>query len=380
MDERGPLHKAKRKGISTSTGSERALSGRISLELQHISDSWRPFNELVLSTTNRCTAHCRDCPVVPSDYPLRRMTLDEMKTVVDKVRALGSLHWVTFTGGESFLLGVELASAIQYVSSHGVCSRVVTNAYWATNPQRTSRWLAKLQESGLTEMQVSCDDYHQEYVPLANIRRVNDAAADLGIPLLIVHRSRPGGIITVPFLSDYLGVSLREWQAGGPNPPNHVITTVPNIPIRDGFRQARGVASRAYADARADGWQGPCGGVLQSIVVFPDLSVRICCGIAISGIPELTIGNIAESDLSTILERGFRDFVANWLALEGPSSMLEFVTAQMPDHTLPDRYVDPCHVCNTLLTREDTRAVLLAHAAQAALGFLHRRSEIEVSE
>ena len=97
-------------------------------------------------------------------------------------------------------------------------------------------------------------------------------------------------------------------------------------------------------------WSGACKSVLKSIVVFPDLSVQICCGIALTDIPELTIGSLKKSSLLDILKSGNRDLIANWLALEGPSSVLDFVRSKDPTIDLPEQYLGRCHVCNELFT------------------------------
>jgi hypothetical protein len=335
----------------------------------------RGLSELVFSTTNRCTAKCEDCPIVPSVDPPARIKYEDMIRIVDQVRSWGSLRLVVFTGGEAFLLGKDLRSAVAYAAQSGILTRIVTNAYWAKSRDRAVRVLAELKEAGLSELNISCDDYHQAFVPLDNVRNANAAAAQIGLPALLVHRQKPGGEITPQFLSKYFGVELRVWRQGGENPDNNVICTSRNVPIRATRRATDAVQVDVQDDDRQ--WTGACKSVLRSIVVFPDLSVQICCGIALSSIPELTIGSLSETDLLEILKRGNQDLIANWLALEGPSSILSFVREKDPDIRLPSQYVGRCHLCNELFTNPRVRKVLAEHAEERRDGLLMMRGVLD---
>ena len=111
-------------------------------------------------------------------------------------------------------------------------TRIITNAFWAKSKERAVAKLTELKEAGLTELTISCDDYHQAFVPLANVKRANEAAIEVGLPCLLVHRRKPGGHLTVESLSEALGVNLHVFKQGQCNPGNNVISTGGNIPIR----------------------------------------------------------------------------------------------------------------------------------------------------
>jgi Radical SAM superfamily len=332
----------------------------------------RGLSELVFSTTNRCNARCQDCPIVPSINSPMRLKLDDMIRIVDGVYGWGGLRLVVFTGGEAFLLGKDLHKAVAYISEKGILTRIVTNAFWAKSKERALDILGDLKVAGLTELNISCDDYHQAFIPLENVKNANAAALEIGLPALLIHRRKVGGTITVKYLSKYLGVDLHIWRKGKVNPANNVICTSRNIPLHAGSSaQTWEIAS----DERE--WMGPCSSVLRSIIVFPDLSVQMCCGIALNGIPELKIGSLVDTDLLTILKQGNQDLITNWLALEGPSSILEFVRSKKPDINLPEGYVGRCHLCNELFTNGEARRVLAEHAAERREGLLMMRAALD---
>ena len=177
------------------------------------------------------------------------------------------------------------------MTDSGILTRIVTNAFWAKSREKAVRILGDLKNAGLSELNISCG-ITQAFVPLDNVKNANEAAAEIGLPALLVHRQKVGGKITVEFLSKYLGVELHVWRQGEVNPDNNVISTSRNVPIR-----ATSVGSNAVQVDFPDNdreWTGACKSVLRSIVVFPDLSVQICCGIALNSIPELTIGSLSK--------------------------------------------------------------------------------------
>jgi len=333
----------------------------------------RGLRELVFSVTNRCTARCQDCPVVHNGEPPATLTPAVMKPIVDDVYGWGSLGLVVFTGGEPFLLGDDLREMVAYVARLGVYTRIVTNAYWAKSKEAALATLSEMKAAGLTEINFSCDEYHQEFIPMEYIRNANDAAAEIGLPALLAFRRKPGGSLTPETLSSALGVKLELFDRKSKNPDNHVVHVGRNLPILSD-------SQRPYteADEIEVGFHGACRSVLGNIVIAPDLHVRICCGIARHTIPELTIGSLKEERLAVILERGNQDLIANWLALEGPSSILDFVRAKDPEISLPaDGYVGICHACNQIFSNARAREILRRYGAEHQTALLMMRGALD---
>jgi hypothetical protein len=172
-----------------------------------------------------------------------------------------------------------------------------------------------------------------------------------------------GGQITVESLSKYLGAKLAIFRRGLENPKFNAILTGPNIPLyagREGRREELSGAGREEGDS----WRGACNSVLRSIIVFPDCRVHICCGIASCSIPELYVGSLVDDGLLSILQRANQDLIVNWLALEGPASIVDFVRSQDPTIDLPTHYVNRCHACHTVFTHLRARHVLQSHASE----------------
>ena len=320
----------------------------------------RGLSEIVFSVTNQCPARCTDCPIVHEGMPPASLDAEFMIQVIKELLPWKSLGLVVFTGGEPFLCRQELRQTIAFAASHDILTRIVTNAYWATSKTRAKEILRELKDAGLTEINISCDDFHQEFIPLENIKNANEAALEENVPALLALRQCPEGKITVPFLSSFLGIPLQEYRRGQENPDNNIFLPGKNIPIKTGYWERPCSEGKELSAS----WTDPCDSVLSKIVISPDKKVEICCGIASGSIKEFYIGSLEEEGLFQILQKGNEDLIANWLALAGPASILEFVLSKEPTLDIPDNYVNRCHLCNELFTREEVRQILREHAVE----------------
>ena len=257
----------------------------------------------------------------------------------------------------------------------GLSTRIVTNAYWAKSKPRALEILGELKTIGLTEINISCDDYHQAFIPLERVKNANEAATEIGLPALLAHRRKPRGQLTVEYLSTYLGVELHHYREGEKNPDNNVICTGRNVPLDSSTTPGEEVPCE-FPETDSD-WMGTCPSVLRSVVISSDRHVQICCGIARIDIPELAIGCLDDDDLLSILKRGNRDLIVNWLAVEGPSSILEFVREKDPTLDLPTHYVNRCHLCNDSSLERTFVEYCPAHAVERREAILLMRGALD---
>ncbi len=93
----------------------------------------------------------------------------------------GERTLVHLTGGEPFLNYPRLARILQLSSEKGLrgLEKVETNASWCKNEQTVREKLEKLQEFGLTTLQFSTDAYHQEFIPLEQVKLGVKVAAEV---------------------------------------------------------------------------------------------------------------------------------------------------------------------------------------------------------
>ena len=107
-------------------------------------------------------------------------------------------------------------------------------------------------------------------------------------------------------------------------------------------------------------WDRACSRVLEQLVFTPQKELSICCGVASPYIKEFRF-KIHGNDLLTAIENANADFITNWLSLEGPYGMMRFIKKHDPSIKFHESYVQSCHLCNDIFTRDDTRSVLRKH-------------------
>lgn len=145
-------------------------------------------SSLTILSTYRCTAACRECcfessPKIRGGIPPERILqyIDEAAETFAP-----TLKLIVFSGGECFLSGKNLDAAIARANSHGLAVRCVTNGFWAVTPERAEKRVLELKSAGLSELNISTGDEHQEFVPFERVVNAAIAAAANDIAALIV--------------------------------------------------------------------------------------------------------------------------------------------------------------------------------------------------
>ena len=141
---------------------------------------------LSLLTTMYCTAKCRNCCFQCSPQRRDRMSLNDIKFYIDYVtREFPSIKLVVFSGGECVSLKKDLLNSICYAQTVGLKTRIVTNAFWASDYKKAYKMLSSLKDAGLDEINYSTGDDHQEWVSYENIVNACLAAKNLGFNVLV---------------------------------------------------------------------------------------------------------------------------------------------------------------------------------------------------
>lgn len=336
------------------------------------------IGKIAFSVTHSCPISCKYC--VTRSRPGKGPSLDAgfMKAVIDEVMAIAPLSTVVFTGGEALLELRAVEETIRHATAQGIWTRIVSNAFWAKQPATALRVLQRLRRAGLSEINISCDDLHQEHLPIENVRNAFDAAKRCGLPVLIAHKKVAGGRITPEYLSSVLGVELTEYAPGDVcNEASNLYSTSLTVPIGTGVESLPLEDYILYPE-HACAWMHPCGAVLDGLVIAPDRQLHLCCGMMEQTNPELSLGRVEPGRIAELLYAANSDLLANWLALEGPYGLMQFIRQRAPQVTFAERFVNSCHLCNDIFTRPDCRKVLAECAAEKEAELSLRRGILEV--
>lgn len=131
--------------------------------------------------TYRCTSSCGHCFVWGSPDQQGTFTLEGVRAVLAQARALGTIEWIYFEGGEPFLFYPILVAGVREAAALGFQVGVVTNGFWATALEDAAAWLQPLAGS-LQQLSVSTDLFHADERISHESEFATAAAAQLGIP------------------------------------------------------------------------------------------------------------------------------------------------------------------------------------------------------
>lgn len=302
-----------------------------------------------------------------------------MCKTIDEMRALEDLKLVVFTGGEPLLLKDHVIKTVRHAASLDIWTRIVTNAFWAKTAAAAQETLKELTDAGLREINFSCDDFHQEHIPIENIRNAVEATLAAGLSMLIAHKQVKNGKISESNLSQLLGKPMRRFNPGRKKQPRYLYDTGFTIPVGHGSEHLSEDLHIVYPTEDDIQWKTPCSGVLSSTIIGPERDLRLCCGMIEQDVPEISIGSLTKNSLKELICRANSDLIANWLALEGPYGILKFVQEKMPEIKFPNRFVGRCHLCNHLFTRTDIREILQTYAGQKSEELSLRRGVLEAA-
>lgn len=248
---------------------------------------------VTLLTTFKCTAKCRNCCFQCSPQASRMMSLAEMKSWLDECfETFPSIRLVVFTGGECTLLGEDLVEAIKYVASKRKLTRIVTNGWWAKSYEIARKYIIKLKEAGLNEINFSSGDDHQEWVPFLQVRDAAVAALQCGIKCAINIETHDHSKFN---LNDYFekDEEFASLCSDGCE-KKHRIFIENGIWASMGKSSAKKITYESYK-SKLD-YKG-CANLFNNIPINPYGEVLSCCGITSEVNPYLRIGNIKKEFL-----------------------------------------------------------------------------------
>ena len=324
------------------------------------------FSMLGIIVTYQCNAMCDSCGPRCGPHRKERLSIDEIKQIVDEATECGS-RVIIFTGGEPTLLGPGLEEVIRHASSRGNRVGMVSNGWWAKDERTALRKLQSFRDAGLTEISISADDWHLPYVPLERVAFAVDAARTLKLRTIVAVGEAIGSKITGKYLQQYLSGNPPIYREGMDERPEDIVTIRPVNLLPFGFAADKISEEEIHSLAPANDKdlaflkrQG-CPMVLRSPAIMPDGRVTACCSVFNEDNHSLVMGHWPQQGLREILEAGENDLLLNWIKFEGPFGIKDYIERHAPEIKFKPGYAGICHLCGDLLEREDTRKFLEQH-------------------
>jgi organic radical activating enzyme len=309
------------------------------------------FNEtepecLTIIPTYRCNASCTECCFESNPSIRHRMTRADLLSIIQKVATeFPRVRYVVLTGGEVTLLKDDLIDAIRLLSSLGLGSRIVTNGHWGRTDESAIRWVMNLRAAGLSELNLSTGDEHQEWVPFASVARAAYHALTSNLTTVIVVEGQDNAKFTLDSVKD--NEHIQKIHANGELRKKFVLMSNIWMPFHEGAN-----CTSDPAEVTHEG----CDNIFENFVVNPYGHLMSCCGLTMEHIPELKVGNIYRDSLSLAYRTQYSDVLKLWIWLDGTRHIFDRL-AECHDLKLLSPH--PCAICAQLYKTDHIRETLI---------------------
>ncbi|MBX4163804.1 hypothetical protein [Priestia megaterium] len=331
-------------------------------------DTLEPTTMTILPTY-QCTAACKECCFECNQHRSGRIPLPNLLSYIDDAcRSFDNLQMIVFSGGECFLLGDDLVSAVQKANYYKKKVRCVSNAYWAINKKAAMARLEPLIEAGLNELNLSTGDEHQEWVSIKNVINAAITGAELGIQVVITvegskeARFKYQELINHPELKVFFENS----------PVNNNIKVIENVWISFHENKSFTYNENAYRTAGTVKKLEGCSNIFNNIVINPREEMISCCGLTFEHIPELHNGSLKTEKMKELYFRQFSDFMKIWIWVDGPESILYFASQKNKEIIYTGEYVHPCQTCVLIHNDKKVKETLLRYYHEKVNDILFR--------
>lgn len=285
------------------------------------------FRKLAVTMTNICSAACDMCCFGCS--PKGNMTLSNelMKDAIRQASEMKDIRAVGFTGGEPFMVYDQLLECCRYAKSLGLRLTVNTNGFWGRNEKRAYELLRELKEAGVELLSFSADRYHQQYVPLEDLRTALRVTSDVGMlsNVSIMETVHSDDIVQ---MTEALRPEIYQTE----------ITNHPMLPVGKALETVQEEEYIRFFESK----EAKCSffGMVQ---LNFDGNYYMCCSQFCREIPRLNLGSARDVKLSDLEQKIASDDYLYVMLRKGFAWYVEL--ARERGFEIPNYLCSPCHCC-----------------------------------
>ena len=344
---------------------------------------------LTFIVTDKCNITCDFCAPGCGPKLKQHLTSSQMSKIVEDITQAYRLRLVVFTGGEPMLYWKDIKRTIECIrlKSPLTAIRIVTNVSWASSVHKAISILRELQEAGLTELNYSVDDFHQAYIPEQNIINGVKAAQSLEIPVLLAHKTYPNSVSNREYYEKLLSQPIRSVDTMTSSEFKEVklaISTGYTVPVGRGSENVEPedwIPSRYSDDAESrycqNNWEMPCKEILNSFTVTANGKLSPCCGLVDRKLRIFYAGDVLQGNAVEVMEKYCRSTIYNWLALEGPGAIRNFVNSKTLLFQENAQYVQACQLCQEIFSNSDALNIILEGMPEVSTKLCGKRCTFE---
>ncbi len=304
-------------------------------------------DRIEFTVTYLCNSSCSHCQFGEEEKGKTFPSHVDKEKAVEIVRKVGGAYTpksiMTF-GGEPLLYPEIVCAIHEQAKKMGIPIRdVITNGFWSTKAEKIQEIAQNLAKSGVNEVSISVDCFHQEFIPLKTVKKTATSLIDAGIERV---RWNPCWVVSKDNDNKY----NRRTKA--------ILQKLHNLQVEESEGnsvQPKGKARSSLAEffpPRTAMPKGKCGDIpytekldsVKTISVEPDGRVAVC--------ENFYIGNAFKSDIIDILENydPFKIPEAKSILEKGMDGLIKWAKKKGVEPR-PEGYYNICHLCTDLRER-----------------------------
>jgi organic radical activating enzyme len=298
------------------------------------------IQNLDILLTFKCPAECKHCSYKAGPENTGSMELEDVGRYLTTLKNTHPLHSITVHGGEPFLYFKHLKHIVKTSKDLEIARRgVITNSYWAKTKGIAGKKLQELKKAGLTQITFSADVFHQEFIPLENVKNAIISATNIDFDNIWIDTYFVGDINADNLYNNKNREILKKLEEMGINKIDKYVA---------GF-EGRGADLAKFGEVKEGIPSGKCplpfwiGGDLKApttVEIDWEGNVTLCPGICIGNTRIHPLVDILQNyDCSThpILSK---------ILDEGPKGLLKLAAAKGFKQDIS--FVNECHLCYEL--------------------------------
>ena len=241
-----------------------------------MNDCFRNLKRIEFIITMACTGKCRHCSEGDHDGFTEQIDADAASEAIKKICAHYKIQSVMTFGGEPLLYPDAVCTIHTTASDLGIEKRqLITNGYFSKYPERIDAVVKDLKNSGINDLLLSVDAFHQEHIPLDPVFYFAKSAVQAGVPV----RLQPAWLVSPEDTNPY---NDRTWEIIREFDPLHISLNQGDVVFPSGnalkylreYFDEKATVSNPYEedprDIRAISFE-PDGGVLNGNIYQTDI-------------------------------------------------------------------------------------------------------------
>jgi MoaA/NifB/PqqE/SkfB family radical SAM enzyme len=300
--------------------------------------------------TYLCNSSCSHCQLGEEEKGKRFPIHADKDKAVEIVRKVGQAYApksiMTF-GGEPLLYPKIVCAIHEQAKKVGILLReVITNGFWSTKTEEIQEIAQNLAKSGVNDVSISVDGFHQEFIPLETVKKAAESAIEAGIervewnPCWVVSKNHDNKYNrrTKAILQSLRSLHVKEGEGNYVRPEGRALSYLAEfLPPRTSVPKEK-CGDIPYTE-KLDS--------VKTISIEPDGRVAVCQNFHIGNAYESDVIDILDNydpfkipEAKSILEKGM-DGLVNWAEKRGVRPK-------------PEGYYNICHMCIDLRERART--------------------------